>query len=279
MPHTILGDQQLITFSGPDAEHLLHNVVTCNVESLDIGIAQIGALLTPQGKIMFDFLISRQASDQFIVEISSDQAAGFVQRMVMYRMRSKVEISQPSESLVRICWDDDSSSTDDALRDIRFKDQLVTREYTDSGEPKGKADWEQLRVRSGVPESGADYALGDVFPHDISLDQNGGVDFKKGCYIGQEVVSRMHHRHTARRRILIAEASQALCDETAIVSNGKTIGTLGTKIGNLALALCRIDRAKDAIDAGHPITVDEVPITLALPPAVTYQWPAEADDG
>ncbi len=279
MPHTILGDRQLIAFRGPDAEHLLHNVVTCNIESLVAGVAQVGALLTPQGKVMFDFIVSKQASDHFIVEIEADHAAQFMQRMVMYRMRSKVEISQPAESLVRVSWDDDSSNADEGLRDVRFKDHAVTRQYVDRGEVDGSDEWARVRVQSGVPESGPDYTLGDVFPHDISLDQNGGVDFKKGCYIGQEVVSRMHHRHTARRRILIASSLQDFRDESAIVSNGKALGTLGTKTGNLALALCRIDRVKDAVDAGQKIAVGDAVITLALPPSVSYDWPAEAENG
>ena len=279
MPHTILEDRQLIAFSGPDAEHLLHNVVTCNIESLEAGVAQIGALLTPQGKVMFDFVVSRQAPDRFTVEIQADHAAQFMQRMVMYRLRSKVEISQPAESLVLISWDEDSSEAGDRLRDVRFKDRVVTRQYVDEGTMDGSEQWTQVRVHSGVPESGQDYALGDVFPHDISLDQNGGVDFKKGCYIGQEVVSRMHHRHTARRRILIASSEQGFGDETAIVSNGKALGTLGTKAGNLAMALCRIDRVKDAMDAGDEITVGDAVIELSLPSSVSYEWPAEAENG
>ncbi|MEM9575114.1 MAG: folate-binding protein [Pseudomonadota bacterium] len=279
MAHIILGDRSLVAFSGPDAEHLLHNVVTCNVEALVAGVAQIGALLTPQGKIMFDFLVSRNENDDFIVEIAKENAPAFMQKMIMYRLRSKVEISESSESFVRISWSDESSSSNKGLRDTRFSKNVVMREYLDAGTITDRSEWDQLRIDNGVPESGRDYALGDAFPHDVSLDQNHGVDFQKGCYIGQEVVSRMHHRHTARRRLLIATCEGELDTEAAITSGGKALGTVGTVVGNQALALCRIDRVEDATKSGSPILAGKAPITLTIPPNVTYVWPSEASNG
>lgn len=279
MPHTILGDRSLFAFSGPDAEHLLHNVLTCNIEKLSPGIAQICALLTPQGKILFEFLVSKKDDASFLIEIDKQSAPAFKQRMVMYRLRSKVEIDERPESFVRISWEDDSSETDMAFRDARFSKQIVTREYLATGPASDQTQWDQLRIANGIAESGSDYALGDVFPHDVSFDQNHGVDFQKGCYIGQEVVSRMHHRHTARRRILIATSTGGFSEETNLTSNGKPLGTLGTIVGEQALALCRIDRVKDAMDSGDPILAGEISVSLTIPPNVTYDWPSEADNG
>ena len=278
MPHIILGDRSLIAFSGPDAEHLLHNVVTCNIETLPEGIAQICALLTPQGKILFEFLVSKSGDESFLVEIAKTSAPAFMQKMMMYRLRSKVEIAESSESFVRISWRDGSSSQEAGLRDVRFSEHAVWREYLNAGPATDRAAWDQLRITNGIAESEFDYALGDAFPHDVSFDQNHGVDFKKGCYIGQEVVSRVHHRHTARRRILIAKADGELC-EKSIMSNGKVLGALGTIVGDQALALCRIDRVKDALDAGNSILVGEAAISLTIPPNVTYDWGSEADNG
>lgn len=279
MPHIVLGDRSLIAFSGPDAEHLLHNVVTCNIESLEKDLAQICALLTPQGKIMFEFLVSKNEDGSFLIEIAKASASAFMQKMIMFRLRSKVEISESSESFVRISWSDDSTDPGAGFRDARFSKQAVRREYLDAGPVTDRTGWDQLRIANGIPESVFDYALGDAFPHDVSLDQNHGVDFQKGCYIGQEVVSRMHHRHTARRRMLIVTSTCAIGEATAITSDGKPIGTLGTIIGDQALALCRIDRVKDAVDADNPILAGETPIALTIPPHVTYDWPSEADNG
>ena len=110
-----------------------------------------------------------------------------------------------------------------------------------------------------------DYALGDAFPHDVNLDQTGGVSFRKGCFVGQEVVSRMQHRGTARRRILIVTVRRICRDRHAITANGREIGTLGSVAGKSGLALVRIDRVKDAMDSGIPILAGEIPIHLAIP--------------
>lgn len=279
MPDIILGDRSLIAFSGPDAEHLLHNVVTCNIEILQEGVAQISALLTPQGKIMFEFLVSRKNNDSFLVEIAKETAPAFMQKMIMYRLRSKVEITESSETVVRVSWSDDSSKLEAGLDDARFPAGTVKRKYISAEPATDRTAWDQLRIDHGVPESGFDYALGDAFPHDVSLDQNHGVDFQKGCYIGQEVVSRMHHRHTARRRILIAKTTSDFGAETAITNDGKALGTLGTVVGNQALALCRVDRVEDAVKADNPILVGDTPISLTFPPHVTYVWPSEAENG
>lgn len=277
MPHIILDNRTLITFEGPDATHLLHNVITCNIEGLKLGTAQIAGLLTPQGKILFDFFVSKAGDNHFVIDIDTAQAGAFIQRMTMYRLRSKVEITESSESLVAVCWDDDSQSSSDGLRDCRFKDIDVFRCLAATGAATSTEAFDQLRIAHGVAESGKDYALGDAFPHDVSFDQNGGVDFKKGCYIGQEVVSRMHHRSTARRRILIAQTTTGF-DGTDITAGGKALGTLGTIVGNQALGLCRIDRVKDAMDKGDALMVGASQITLSLPPHVSYDWPHEAND-
>ncbi|WP_026479951.1 folate-binding protein YgfZ [Ahrensia sp. 13_GOM-1096m] len=277
MPNVVLDERTLITFDGSDATHLLHNVLTCNIESLNPGIAQIGALLTPQGKIMFDFLISKTGDNVYLVDIETGSAAAFIQRMKMFRLRSKVEITESTESLVSISWDDDSSASSDALRDTRFADMAVYRSYKSGITATDRTEWDALRIEQGVAESGLDFQLGDAFPHDVSLDQNGGVDFKKGCYIGQEVISRMHHRKTARRRILIAKTDTDYGEATDLVANDKPVGSLGTKIGQSALALCRIDRVKDAIDNGHMIKAGDANVELSIPPSVSYSWPSESD--
>ncbi len=271
MPNTILDGRSVISFSGPDATNLLHNVLTCNIETLEKGTAQIGALLTPQGKIMFELIVSKVADDAYLVELGGEQAGAFIQRMTMYRLRSKVEIAESSESLVEISWGADSTTSSDTLRDVRFKSTDVYRRYLAAGTPDNGDEWDMLRIEYGVPEAGSDYALADAFPHDVSFDQNGGVDFTKGCYIGQEVVSRMHHRHTARRRMLIANGPMA-GDTNTIVANEKPLGTLGTKVGQKAIALCRIDRVQDAMDSNLPITAGGNAITLTLPPDVSYDW-------
>jgi tRNA-modifying protein YgfZ len=270
MPVSNLTNRALIRVSGTEAENFLHNLVTADTEGLGTGELFPGALLTPQGKILFDFLVSRDGGS-FVLDCRSDIAAEFAKRLKFYRLRAKADIEVQEQALVSVSWQSDSSAG--GLRDARFdRDQPVFRSY---GAEAGGEETEYLRLRieNGVAEGGADYAFGDVFPHDVNLDQTGGVSFSKGCYVGQEVVSRMQHRGTARRRALLAAGEGTLASGAEITSGGRPIGALGSALENKALALVRIDKVKDAMDAGAEIKAGSVPIRLSLPPRATFSWP------
>ncbi|MGB7431880.1 MAG: folate-binding protein [Ahrensia sp.] len=273
MPLCALPDRTVIAVSGADASHFLQNLVTANLETLEPGIVSACALLSPQGKVMFDFLISKQAENRFWLELRSDLASDFIKRLTLYKLRAAVEITVEEQVFVAASWYVDSTASEiDSYVDRRFGDAGVLRHYTDQ-QLQGDRDYDALRVAHGVVESGADFALGEVFGHDISLDQNGGVDFRKGCYVGQEVVSRMHHRKTARRRVVIVEGN-ALAPEATIMADGKPAGTMGTVADTKGLAIVRLDRVKEALDADAPVTVDNQAVQVMLPPKVSYDWPS-----
>jgi folate-binding protein YgfZ len=289
MPTVHLDDRALIAVEGDDAESFLQNILTVDLSSLGEGEAKPGALLSPQGKILFDFLISRAGERRFLLDCRAALADDFVRRLMLYKLRARITIAKQDQALVAVSWENDSSTSEDrtsagqagrALRDGRFPPSAgVERRYGASLPPSSAAaaDWHALRIVHGVAESGLDYVAGDAFPHDVLLDQNGGVGFAKGCYIGQEVVSRMQHRGTARRRVLIASASSPLpAPGTEIFANGRPLGALGTVVGGAGLAIVRIDRVKEAIDAGQPIMADGTTLTLAIPPAATFTFPAAA---
>ncbi len=147
------------------------------------------------------------------------------------------------------------------------------------GEPANGGDpasWQAFRIANGIAESGADYQLGDAFPHDVLLDETGGVGFKKGCYVGQEVVSRMQHRGTARRRVLIVSAEHPLpAPGTELTVDGRPLGTLGSTAGTTGLAIARIDRVKAALDTGQEILAGVVPVSLAIPAWAKFGFPQE----
>ena len=202
----------------------------------------------------------------------------------MYRLRAKVEFSKRTQPLVEIWWRDESGDAGgeqapvNGLADMRFAAGNVVRSYDASHISSASFDaWHAFRIARGVAESGSDYALGDAFPHDVLLDQNGGVGFRKGCYVGQEVVSRMQHRGTARRRILIASSDHALPPEgTALTANGRPLGTMGSSHGTSGLALVRIDKVKAAMDGGMPILADAVEVALSIPAFANFGFPEDA---
>ncbi|HET9537236.1 MAG TPA: folate-binding protein YgfZ [Mesorhizobium sp.] len=284
-----LPDRALVAVSGPEAEHFLQNIITTDLDSLTEGIARPGALLSPQGKILFDFLISRAGPDAFFLECRSDVADDFIRRLTLYKLRAKVEIAKQDQSFISVSWksesgashgDSRSSQSDSSgVRDLRFPAAAaVELIYGPKAQATGEAaEWDSLRVAYGIAESGADYALGEAFPHDVLLEQLGGVGLRKGCYVGQEVVSRMQHRGTARRRVLLVKADGPLPSSgTDITANGRSVGTLGTVAGNRGLAIARIDRVKDAMDGGIPLLADGLPVELSIPPWATFTFSEHA---
>lgn len=283
MPMVHLEERTCLTVSGPEAEHFLQNLITTDLAALGTDEVKPGALLTPQGKIMFDFLISRMEPEGFRIDLRSDTADDLVKRLTLYKLRARVEISKQDQTVVMAGWEIDScSSENDSIRlhDRRFSEgSHVHRIYGGTGAGDATlADWTLLRIRNGIAESGTDYALSDAFPHDVLLDQNGGVGLRKGCYVGQEVVSRMHHRGTARRRVMIAGAESDLAEGSEVTAGGRAIGTLGSARGAEAIAIVRIDRVAAAMEAGEPILAGETPITLSVPDWATYTLPHK-DDG
>ncbi|MCO6050710.1 folate-binding protein YgfZ [Mesorhizobium sp. RP14(2022)] len=276
MPSAILSNRALLRLSGEDAASFLQNLVTTDIDLIGNDEIRASALLSPQGKVMFDFLVSRDG-EELLLETRADIAADLAKRLTLYKLRAKVVISQPEQVVAKVFWDDDSASVmSGSKRDTRFKGLVVWRVYLDAGQSSNEDEWNRLRIASGVVESGSDYALGDAFPHDISFDQNSGVGFGKGCFVGQEVVSRMKHRGTARRRVLILEGSDALpVTGTDVTANGRPLGSLGTVDGNKALAILRIDRVADALNGALAILAGSVPVTASLPPDVSYSFPAD----
>ncbi|RLP25401.1 folate-binding protein YgfZ [Mesorhizobium sp. YM1C-6-2] len=280
MPTASLDDRAIVSVSGPEAEHFLQNIVTADLDTLKQGEAKPSALLAPQGKILFDFLVSRNGAEAFRLECRADIVGDFVRRLTLYKLRAKAEISKQGESLVAVSWGSDSapSESDSSwLRDTRFPATAPAwRSYGIEAADGDIAEWHAFRIANGIAESGADYALGDAFPHDVLLDQTDGVGFRKGCYVGQEVVSRMQHRGTARRRVLIASGDALPAPGTEVVANGRPIGTLGSTAGGKGLAILRIDRVKDALDAGAAIEAGGVPLSVVIPSWAKFTYPEQA---
>jgi tRNA-modifying protein YgfZ len=266
MPKAHLEDRRLIRISGPDAESFLQNLITTDIAGLGAAEAPPGALLTPQGKIMFDFMISR-SDDGFTIETDASQIEALLRRLTMYKLRANVMLAAEDNDGVSVVWGEDAP--EGAVVDSRFvtAGTPLYRLPGNSGDGDNQA-LEALRIGLGIAVSGKDFALQDAFPHDVLMDRNGGLSFKKGCYVGQEVVSRMQHRGTARRRPAIVTAEDgALSPDTPLTAAGKPVGTIGSVAGQTAIAIVRTDRVGAALAAGTPILAGETAVSIALP-----QW-------
>ena len=264
MSSAFLPDRRIIHVSGTGTMDFLQNLITSDLESLPEGEARASALLTPQGKILFDFLIRRDG-EGYAIETDAQQQDALLRRLTMYKLRAPVDLKADTKQGVSVFWNEPAPAG--AIADGRFaKAGLALYRLSGKLSDGPTSDYDALRIEHGIAVSGADYALQDAFPHDLLMDVNDGVSFRKGCFVGQEVVSRMKHRGTARRRIVVVSAASDLpATGTDIMSGGKPLGTLGTVLGGQGLAIIRTDRAADAMASQTPITAGDVVVSVALP--------------
>jgi hypothetical protein len=252
-----LSDRSLVRVSGPETRGFLQGLVTGNVLTLEPGEARWAALLSPQGKILFDFLMI--ASDESILlDVKADRAADLIKRLTIYRLRAKVEIADVGADFAVIALyggpvaegAKDSRHADMGARLIAPAAKAEATLLTLGGD-RGLDDYAAHRIALGVPEGGVDFAYGDAFPAEADMDLFNGVDFKKGCFVGQEVVARMHYRATTRNRVTKVLLEGVAPPPGAIVTAGdKQVGTMGSSAGALGLALLRLDRVEEAAQAG-----------------------------
>ncbi|GAA5093899.1 folate-binding protein [Bartonella acomydis] len=270
-------NRRIIKVTGEEATNFLQVLITTDVTK--IGPQEIfpSALLSPQGKVLADFLIGKR-DDGYLIDIVVSLADTFYKRLLLYKLHKKVEITKPLQELVTVSWNNESDTLnfDSSFIDKRFpqKEKIIRTYGTTPFLASEYCDiWNRLRIRYAIAESGQDYEIGKVFPHDINYDQINGLSFNKGCYIGQEIVSRMYHRHAVRRRLLIVKSQQELTPNSSVEAGTKILGYLGTCAENEALILTRIDHVKDAMDNNIPFTVKDVPVTISIAENMNFTFP------
>jgi tRNA-modifying protein YgfZ len=260
-------DRVIFRFSGPEAHRLINDVVTGVMPTSAEEPASLWALLSPQGKILAEGLAAH-AEEALWLDVHQSVADDFFKRMRMYRLRAKVEIDDLRETH-RMGFATEPSHL--AHRDRRGP---VALGYRIIAPVEATTDWSTddtayhtARIASGILHQGNDFPANDTFAHDIGMDILDGIDFVKGCYVGQEVVSRMKHRGTARRRPVIVSGIEAPAG-TPVIAGGREAGSIGQVVNGKAVAILRLDRITDITAA----TVDGKPVTLTLPTWATYRF-------
>ena len=253
----LLADRAVIAVSGPDAGSFLQGLVTNDIERLGESGGMYAALLTPQGKILFDFLILRRDGTYWI-DCAQSSSDALMRRLSLYRLRAKVKIEPAPDAAILASWNG-ASLPGVPYADPRFSPlglRTVAPRNSVPPESCSPDTWLAHRLACGVPE-GADFGQDRVFALDAGLEELNGVSFTKGCYVGQELTARMKHRATARKRLLpisAADGSSRLEEGSSVSAAGSDMGTVMSSYGTNGFALIRLDRlaeaATTAIEAG-----------------------------
>ena len=289
MQAVLLPDRGVIKVAGDDARKFLNGLVTCDMGKVSPAAARFGALLTPQGKIIADFIIAEAAEEDgggFFLDCPRALARMLVEKLNFYKLRAKVIVEDLSDVLgVMAAWDGARATevglcyADPRLPALGLRvmlpPHLAAEAAADLGATLVEADaYEAHRIALGVPRGGADFIYGDAFPHEADMDQLAGVDFDKGCYVGQEVVSRVQHRSSARSRVVpVAYDDFAPMNGLPIMAGDKEVGVLGGTANGHGLALLRLDRVADAQAAGVPLTVGGITVRPVKPDWARFDWP------
>ncbi len=239
--------RKVFRFSGTDARKFLQNLITNDIKRLDTGPVY-SALLTPQGKFIADFFLIPDGND-ILMDVDTDAAAPLIPRLNMYKLRADVTISETNLIVSRGLND----APEGAVADPRDAN-LGWRYYGAEDHNTDTVDWDALRVDHKIPEMGRELDA-ESYILEMGFEGLNGVDFRKGCYVGQEVTARMKHKTELRKGLVRLVADADIPENADVVSNGKVIGRTHTSAGKRALAYLRYDRADG------DISVNDIPVT------------------
>jgi folate-binding protein YgfZ len=292
MKAALLVERGVVKVAGDEARAFLHGLVSTDMLELRHGAARFSALLTPQGKIIADFVATEAPAKDgggFFLDAPRERVKALVDKLNLYKLRSRVMVEDLSEVLgVLAVWGGTGASStglaypDPRLPALGMRVMLPPHRAADAAASLGATlvdaeQYEAHRIALGIPRGGVDFGYGDAFPHEADMDQLGGVDFAKGCYVGQEVVSRMEHRGIARTRaIAVGYDGAAPPVGATIAAGGRQIGTMGSAAGGRGLALLRLDRVAEALSRGEELLAGEVRLRPIKPDWARFAFPDSA---
>ena len=251
-----LVSRALIRVSGPDARPFLHNLLTQDVETLKPGELRFGALLSPPGRLLFDLFLWGEP-DAVVLDVAADRRDSLLQRLAMYRLRAQVAVD-PDDRRVLAAWD--GPLPEGFVADPRTSDLGGRSLAQDFATDATEDDWQAHRLAVGVPDPTADAPSDKTYPIEANFDLLNGIDFQKGCFVGQETTSRMKRRGSIKTRMLPITFDGPPPPFGAEILNGELRAgeVLGGRVGG-AMALLRLDRLDGAL------TVEDRPVTVRRP--------------
>jgi folate-binding protein YgfZ len=258
----LLDDRGVIEVGGADATGFLQRLITNSVLNIPKGEGRYAGLLTPQGKLLFDFFVvplPEGPDAGYLIDCAGEQTADLVKRLNLHKMRAKIAIEDQSKKFAVAAIFGGEVAAD--VEGVFYRDTRAPHMGVRAIVPRGDAlaklaraetsRYEAHRIAQGVPKGGVDFVHGNAFVHDVNLDLMNGVDFKKGCYVGQEVVARVHYRNSAKKRIVKIHFDGPAPEPGTQITAGETnVGQVGSTAGVEGLAMVRLDRLEEARAAG-----------------------------
>lgn len=275
MTRVLLSNRSILSISGEEAKQWLNSLITCDIETLQDNSCAYGALLMPQGKIISDFFIFRQHEELFYLDCPQNCAMDLLKKFKLYKLRAKVTIEDlTSEYKTIVGWNEDYIMNDsdsivaDDPRLLPLGWRALIKASNSLADVKDDLSYYMLRHSLGVPEGGEDYQTLETFPHEAFMEKLHGVSFSKGCYIGQEVVSRMQHKAVLKTRIMPFEYAAGKGVETGdeIYAGKKVIGRVGSFESGKGFAVLRLDQMDNAKKQNIPLTINNTEISIATMP-------------
>ena len=265
-----LNDRGVVHASGADVAKLLDGLITNDIDNLAAQPAIHAALLSPQGKILFAFFVVKSGAGLYL-DVTRDQAPALVKRLNFYKLRANAQFADVSaEMAVAVAWGGALPPVPRGI--LAYPDPrhpglghriiLPCGRLGELGKVETDASaYHVNRIACGIPEEVRDYAPGDTFPHEADLDLFAGVSFTKGCFVGQEVVSRTQNKAVVRKRV-VKISGDNLQPGAEIKHGAGVVGSVGSVAGTAGLAMLRLDRAAEAAAKGEPLTIDGQPIAV-----------------
>jgi hypothetical protein len=271
-----LPDRAVLSVRGPDAQRFLDNLLTQDLDHLSLGACAYAALLSPQGKILSDLFVWRREGEAFLLDAPASRAALLAARLRMFKLRAQVEIEEAPQWRA-VLVEPGSGAAELQAPDPRLA-ALGLRGLAQADAPAADpAELLAQRVRLGVPDLAADAEPEQVFALEGLLEELKGVSFKKGCFPGQENVSRMKRRATTRKKFCRVALAGAVSAGAGVRAGAAELGEVRAVSGAAGLALLRLDRALEAAAQGQTLDAEGVALQLDPPAWLLLPSPQEQE--
>ena len=294
MKTALLPDRGVVKVAGDEARKFLNGLLTTDIAKVTPARAAFAALLTPQGKIMVDMVIAEAPAEDgggFFLDCPRALGKTLVDRLNFYKLRAKLIVEDLSEALgVMAIWEGRGETeyglcyADPRLPALGTRCMVPPHLAAEAAADLGAAlveasEYEAHRITLGAPRGGLDFNYNDAFPHEADMDQLNGIDFEKGCYVGQEVVSRVEHRGTARKRVVPVVFPHFAAEiGIPVLVDDVPIGVMGSSVrgSGRGLAMLRLDRVAEALATGKPVMAGGMPLGVVKPDWARFDWPGDA---